>query len=66
MMSTIVSLDWILVLTILCFVGQLASRGVTEALLLSPADVVQGQVWRLVTYAFLHDPQPDPVIAAFA
>jgi membrane associated rhomboid family serine protease len=28
----------------------------TDALLLDPDKVVHGQVWRLVTYAFLHDP----------
>ena len=48
---------WILIATVLCFLGQLASPEVTEALILSPADVFQGQVWRLITYALLHSPQ---------
>jgi membrane associated rhomboid family serine protease len=29
---------------------------VTDALILDPAKVLDGQVWRLLTYAFLHSP----------
>lgn len=36
--------------------GQSASGWFTDALLLTPWDVVHGQVWRLLTYAFLHSP----------
>jgi membrane associated rhomboid family serine protease len=47
---------WILVATVLCFLGQLLIPEITAALLLVPAYVMEGQVWRLVSYAFLHDP----------
>ena len=33
-----------------------AAGPLTDALLLAPDKVMHGQVWRLVTYAFLHDP----------
>jgi membrane associated rhomboid family serine protease len=53
--------NWLLGLTILCFILQMATRTegmpspFTEWLVLVPAKVLQGQVWRLVSYAFLHD-----------
>jgi len=47
---------WILIATILVFLGQLFSSDITASLLLVPELVFKGQVWRLLTYAFLHDP----------
>ncbi len=61
---------WLIVLNVLVFAIQLLTRkGVggalivfylpgsfTDALILNTDAVFQGQVWRLLTYAFLHDP----------
>jgi membrane associated rhomboid family serine protease len=47
---------WILIATVICFLGQILSNEFTVWLVLVPEYVLQGQVWRLVTYAFLHDP----------
>src|SRR5262249_8102159 len=44
------------IVNVIAFVLQLFSRAVTEAFQLDTAEVLQGQVWRLLTYAFLHDP----------
>src|SRR5262245_34459028 len=59
---------WIIVLNIILYVAQISSRTrneigylepnsgpITENLDLSAKDVLHGQVWRLVTHAFLHD-----------
>jgi len=52
----------IIAATILVFVAQLVTlnRGqdsfVTEWLQLTASDVLHGQIWRLITYAFCHDP----------
>lgn len=52
---------WLILINVVLFVVQLFSAGrgispVTEALLLDTQKVFSGQVWRLITYAFLHDP----------
>jgi membrane associated rhomboid family serine protease len=36
--------------------SQLSGGWFTELFLLNPTDVMHGQVWRLLTYAFLHSP----------
>ncbi len=43
-------------LTMLVFVGQILIPQVTQWFYLSSEAVLHGQVWRLLTYAFLHDP----------
>jgi membrane associated rhomboid family serine protease len=43
------------VTTVLTPLGPLQSSPVTDALMLDTEKVMHGQVWRLVTYAFLHD-----------
>src|SRR5262245_20452064 len=57
--------SWLVGLTIVCFIAQMVTRtrGIdgwnepfTNALILNVKLVLQGQVWRLLTYAFLHDP----------
>lgn len=58
---------WLLIVTIVVFIAQLLTRTrphpqlpiwlpgvVTESLALVPEKVLHGEVWRLVTYAFLH------------
>jgi membrane associated rhomboid family serine protease len=61
---------WLVIANIVVFVIQLLTRvreptamgfylepgPVTDGLLLDTQKVLQGQVWRLLTYAFLHDP----------
>jgi membrane associated rhomboid family serine protease len=52
---------WLIGINVVMFVIQLVaqdagSTAVTDALALDPAAVLHGQVWRLLTYAFLHDP----------
>src|SRR5262249_35661881 len=63
---------WLIVLNVLIFGIQLLTRqrfppegpivlfygpgSFTEALMLNTDAVLNGQVWRLITYAFLHDP----------
>jgi len=47
---------WIIGLCVVVFLGQMIpSLEVERWLALSKAEVMQGQVWRLVTYAFCHD-----------
>jgi membrane associated rhomboid family serine protease len=59
---------WLILINVVVFVLQLLTRNLgvpdgraglgafTEAFYLQPDKVLHGQVWRLVTYAFLHDP----------
>ncbi len=47
---------WIVAANIVVFVLQILVPDVTDLLDLSPVLVLHGQVWRLVTYAFCHDP----------
>ena len=53
---------WLIGITLVVFVAQIMTRAgpnlgpVTAALILDPHGVLDGQVWRLLTYAFLHDP----------
>jgi membrane associated rhomboid family serine protease len=54
---------WLIGVNVLVFIAQLVSKGgmpeagwVTSTLLLDTDAVMSGQVWRLVTYAFLHSP----------
>ncbi len=55
---------WLIGINVACFIFQLATRAgnarglgpFTDALILNVPKVFEGQVWRLVTYAFLHDP----------
>ena len=57
---------WLIGINIVCFVIQLVTRprgfpqwgepgSFTDALLLDADAVLHGQIWRLLTYAFLHD-----------
>jgi membrane associated rhomboid family serine protease len=53
---------WLIGINIVVYVLQFASRSaqhpsglVTDLLILSPQQVLNGEVWRLLTYAFLHD-----------
>src|SRR5262249_29703579 len=46
----------LIVINVIVFVAQLVSHEVTRWLWLDVNKVLQGQVWRLLTYAFLHDP----------
>ena len=49
---------WLLIVNITVFILQLITKNsglVTEAFLLIPEKVMQGQVWRLLTCAFIHD-----------
>src|SRR5262249_54912591 len=62
--------NWLVGINIACFIVQVATRTVgfdefglrevkqpfTDALLLDVPLVLKGEVWRLLTYAFLHDP----------
>jgi membrane associated rhomboid family serine protease len=50
---------WLLIVNITVFILQLITKNsglVTDAFILIPAKVMEGQVWRLLTCAFLHDP----------
>lgn len=59
--------NWLIGINVICFLLQMLTRtgsfggfgGFTEpftnALMLDVGDVMHGQVWRLLTYAFLHD-----------
>jgi membrane associated rhomboid family serine protease len=50
---------WLIIANIAVFVLQIVTNQssiVTDALVLTANDVMHGQVWRLLTYAFLHDP----------
>src|SRR6516165_5310817 len=63
---------WLIALNVLIFIGQLITKPIpvgdfghfqltgagwlTDALILNPQEVMHGQVWRLLTYAFLHSP----------
>ncbi|MFO0843935.1 MAG: rhomboid family intramembrane serine protease [Gemmataceae bacterium] len=56
---------WLIGLNVACFLLQLLTRSrvgafwyepFTDALILSVPKVLDGQVWRLLSYAFLHDP----------
>ena len=55
---------WLLGINILCFILQIATatreprpdNPFTDALLLNVDRVLHGEVWRLLTYAFLHSP----------
>jgi membrane associated rhomboid family serine protease len=56
---------WLIGINVLVFIAQLVSRSsagmfgegwVTHWFMLDTDDVLHGQVWRLVTYAFLHSP----------
>lgn len=52
---------WLILINIVAFVLQLVTRGsafdLTELAVLDPDAVLHGQVWRLLSYAFLHDPR---------
>ncbi len=55
--------NWLIGINVVIFIVQLVTNRpgwsfgpVTEALILSTPKVLQGEVWRLLTYAFLHDP----------
>jgi membrane associated rhomboid family serine protease len=48
---------WLIIINVVVFVLQLIShRVVTDGLILDTDAVANGEVWRLLTYAFLHDP----------
>ena len=55
--------NWLIGINVAVFILQLVTNRpgwqlgpVTEALVLSTPKVLQGEVWRLLTYAFIHDP----------
>lgn len=48
--------SWLLGINIVVFVLQLAVPDVTRFFILDPEEVLHGQIWRLLSYAFLHDP----------
>src|SRR5689334_25323067 len=59
---------WLIGINIVCFILQLVTRPhgfpqaggtdpITDWFVLDVDAVLHGQVWRLLTYAFLHDPQ---------
>lgn len=51
------AVTWMLLITVATFVAQLVlGPRFTELLMLQPQLVQQGQIWRLLTYAFLHHP----------
>ncbi len=55
---------WLIIINVVCFVVQIATKSheptlqepFTDALLLNVNKIMHGEVWRLLTYAFLHDP----------
>jgi membrane associated rhomboid family serine protease len=47
---------WIVAANIVVFVLQIVVPDVTDLLDLAPVLVLHGQIWRLVSYAFCHDP----------
>ncbi|MBX9681078.1 MAG: rhomboid family intramembrane serine protease [Gemmataceae bacterium] len=49
---------WLIAINLIVFVFQLITqpRGLTEWLELVPSRVAHGEVWRLLSYAFVHDP----------
>jgi membrane associated rhomboid family serine protease len=48
---------WLILINVVVFVLQIIDGGpVTDWLMLDVSAVLRGQVWRLLTYAFLHDP----------
>lgn len=50
---------WLLIVNITVYILQLITRNsglVTDTLILIPQKVLDGQVWRLLTHAFLHEP----------
>jgi membrane associated rhomboid family serine protease len=49
---------WLILANIAVFILQVMSDRVTDLLLLDVNQVAHGQVWRLLTYAFLHQPPP--------
>lgn len=51
------AVTWVIVITVGCYLVQLALGGRIEDLfMLWPERVRAGAVWQLITYAFLHDP----------
>src|SRR5690348_15134834 len=55
--------NWLIGINVVVFIAQLVTNRpgpglgpVTELFILSTPKVMQGEVWRLLTYAFLHDP----------
>jgi membrane associated rhomboid family serine protease len=53
---------WLISINVVCFILQLVTQRpdepglFTQAFILDVDDVLHGQVWRLLTYAFLHEP----------
>jgi membrane associated rhomboid family serine protease len=48
---------WLILINVGVFLLQIVlGEGFTDTFLLDPALVRQGEIWRLLTYAFLHDP----------
>jgi membrane associated rhomboid family serine protease len=51
---------WLIGINVACFIAQIATRQnndlFTTAFMLDVGKVLHGQVWRLLTYSFLHDP----------
>ncbi len=55
---------WLIGINIVVFIIQLTWGPVTNAFELNTAKVLDGQIWRLLTYAFLHSPI-DPLHIVF-
>jgi membrane associated rhomboid family serine protease len=54
---------WLILINVVAFLFQLVVVGFTQLLELDPTAVQSGEVWRLLTYAFLHDPgQPMHIL----
>ncbi len=54
---------WLILINVIAFLCQLILGGFTDLFELDPAAVRSGEVWRLLTYAFLHDPyQPMHIL----
>jgi membrane associated rhomboid family serine protease len=56
---------WLIIINIVVYVLQIVTRGdglhlgwLTNLLILNTERAIHGEVWRLVTYAFLHEPPP--------
>src|SRR5262249_42723751 len=54
---------WLIIINVACYILQVVTLGgdgdsgpFTNAFMLNAQDVDHGQVWRLITYAFLHNP----------
>lgn len=47
---------WLIAANVICFFLQIGVKDFTGLFELDPSSIAHGEVWRLLTYAFLHDP----------